>query len=133
MLSPFSLVQFFLSLWTEPARLLCPRDSPGKNPEVGCHAFLRGIFPPQESSPSLLHLLHWQEGSLPLALPWKPSASFARPLFSGFRSCTFVYSGGMLFLELHGLWNFSFRLTRGLSHRHQGLRVCQNLECRNLP
>ena len=28
-------------------------------------------------------------------------------------------------------WNFSFRLTRGLSHRHQGLRVCQNSECRN--
>ena len=24
----------------QPARLLCPWDSPGKNTEVGCHAFL---------------------------------------------------------------------------------------------
>ena len=30
-------------------------DSPGKNTEVGCHAFLQGIFPTQGSNPSLLH------------------------------------------------------------------------------
>ena len=29
----------------QPARLLCPRDSPGKNTGVGCHALLQGIFP----------------------------------------------------------------------------------------
>ena len=28
----------------QPARLLCPWDSPGKNTGVGCHAFLQGIF-----------------------------------------------------------------------------------------
>ena len=28
-----------------PARLLCPRDSPGKNAGVGCHSLLQGIFP----------------------------------------------------------------------------------------
>ena len=28
-----------------PARLLRPRDSPGKNTRVGCHALLRGTFP----------------------------------------------------------------------------------------
>ena len=27
-----------------PARLLWPRDSPGKNTGVGCHALLQGIF-----------------------------------------------------------------------------------------
>ena len=27
-----------------PARLLCPRDSLGKNTGVGCHSFLQGIF-----------------------------------------------------------------------------------------
>ena len=26
-----------------PARLLCPRDSPGKNTGVGCHSLLQGI------------------------------------------------------------------------------------------
>ena len=28
---------------TQPARLLCPWDSPGKNSGVGCHALLQGI------------------------------------------------------------------------------------------
>ena len=31
----------------QPARLLCPWDSPGKNPGVGCHVLLQGIFPTQ--------------------------------------------------------------------------------------
>ena len=34
----------------QPARLLCPRDSPGKNTGVGCHALLQGIFPTQGSN-----------------------------------------------------------------------------------
>ena len=36
------------SLWPhglEPARLLCPWDSPGENTGVGCHALLQGLFP----------------------------------------------------------------------------------------
>ena len=31
----------------QPARLLCPWDSPGGNPEMGCHTLLPGIFPTQ--------------------------------------------------------------------------------------
>ena len=50
----------------EPARLLCPRDSPGKNTGVGCHSLLQGIFPTQGLKSSLLCLRHWQAGSLPL-------------------------------------------------------------------
>ena len=56
----------------QPTRLLCPWDSPGKNTGVGCHALLQGIFPTQGSNSGLLHLLHWQEGSSPLAPPGKP-------------------------------------------------------------
>ena len=44
------------SLWPhrlQPARLLCPRDFPGKNTGVGCHAFLLGIFPTQDLNPFL--------------------------------------------------------------------------------
>ena len=51
-------------LW--PLGLLCPWDSPGKNTGVGCHVLLQRIFPTQGSNPSLLNLLHWQVGSLPL-------------------------------------------------------------------
>ena len=50
----------------EPARLLCPWDSPGKNTGVGCHALLQGIFPTQGWNPHLLCLPHWQVGALPL-------------------------------------------------------------------
>ena len=45
---------------------LYPQDFPGKNTEVLCHVFLQGIFPTQRSNLSLLSLLHWQAGSLPL-------------------------------------------------------------------
>ena len=29
----------------QPARLLCPRDSPGKNTGVGCHVLLHNMQP----------------------------------------------------------------------------------------
>ena len=51
----------------EPARLLCPWDSPGKNPGVDCHVLLQGIFPTQWSNPCLLCLLSRQANSLPLS------------------------------------------------------------------
>ena len=55
MLSHFSSVWLFATLWTIAARLLCPWDSLGKNTGVGCHALLQGIFPTQRSNPWLLH------------------------------------------------------------------------------
>ena len=58
----------FDSLWPcglQPARLLCPWGSPGKNTGLGFHALLQGIFLTQKSNPCLLHLLHWQADSLP--------------------------------------------------------------------
>ena len=55
-----------------PARLICPWDSLGKNPGVGCHVLLHGIFLTQGSEPCLLYLLHRQVGSLPLMPPGKP-------------------------------------------------------------
>ena len=63
------------SLWPhglQPARLLRPWDSPGKNTGVGCHALLQGIFLTQGLNPRCLHLLCWQAGSLPLTPPGKP-------------------------------------------------------------
>ena len=47
MLSCFSCVQFFVTLWTWSTRLLCLWDSPGKNTGVGCYVLLKGIFPTQ--------------------------------------------------------------------------------------
>ena len=57
------------SLWPlelQPAKLLCPWDSLGKNTGVSCHALLQEVFLTQELNFSLLFLLHWQADSLPL-------------------------------------------------------------------
>ena len=55
----------------QPSGLLCPWDSPGKNTEVGCFAFLQGIVQTQGWNSYLFCLLHWQVGSLSLAPPGK--------------------------------------------------------------
>ena len=63
------------SLWPyglQLTKVLCPWDSPGKNTGVGYHALLQGIVPTQEMNLCLLHLLHWQVGSLLLLPPGKP-------------------------------------------------------------
>ena len=62
-------------------------DSPGKNTDVGCYAFLQGIFLTQGSNPSLLHLLHWQMGYLPLhhlGHKWLLSEEELRPYLTSF-------------------------------------------------
>ena len=62
MLSCFSCVQLFATLWTVAHHTplsSCPWDSPGKSPEMGCYAHLQGIFPTQGSNLHLLCLLHW--------------------------------------------------------------------------
>ena len=59
-----------------PPRFLCGQNSPGKNTGMDCHALLHRIFPTQASNPGLLHLLHWQAGSLPLGPPRKPTKPY---------------------------------------------------------
>ena len=67
MLSVTSVVSNSLWPMEEPARVLCPWDSPGKNTRVGCCAFLQGIFLTQELNPHLQHLLHCRQALYPLS------------------------------------------------------------------
>ena len=70
MLSHFSCVRLFVTLWTDTSRLLCPWDSPGKEYWSGLSCPpLQRIFLTHGSNPHLLHLLRWQAGSLPLVAP----------------------------------------------------------------
>ena len=71
----------------QPATLLSPWDSPGKNTGVGCRALLQGIFPTQGSNPhfSCLCLQHWQAGSLSLALPGELQYRSQKNLTRGLR------------------------------------------------
>ena len=52
------LLQSCPTLGLQPAKLLYPWNSPGKNTGVGCCALLLGIFLTQGSNPHLLCLLH---------------------------------------------------------------------------
>ena len=54
---------------------------PGKNTGVGCHFLLQWIFSTQGSNLCLLHLLHWQADSLPLAPPRKPTYIYTNYIF----------------------------------------------------
>ena len=56
MLSYFSHVQLFVTYGLRPSRLLCPWDTPGNIPGVGCHALLQGIFLSQELNQGILCL-----------------------------------------------------------------------------
>ena len=67
MLSHFSHVQIFRTLWTVACQAPLFMDYPDKNTGVGCHALLPGIFPTQGWNPGLLHcrqilyhLNHWE-------------------------------------------------------------------------
>ena len=77
----------------QPARLPCPWDSPGKNTGVGYHVLLQGIFLTQWWNLSLLCLLHWQAGSLPLMLPGKPKDKVGDPICRPLSFLCHEYSG----------------------------------------
>ena len=57
MLSCLSCVRRFVTLWTS-ARQAPISMGFSRNPGVGCHAFLQGIFPTQGLDPCFLWLLH---------------------------------------------------------------------------
>ena len=72
MVSCFSRVPLFATLWTVAHQAPLSRGFSRQEYGVGCHALLQEIFLTQESNPRLLSLLCWQAGSLALAPPRKP-------------------------------------------------------------
>ena len=113
------------SVWPygqQPARLLCPWDSPGKNTGVGCHFLLQGIFLTQGLN---LHLLHWQADSLPLSHVGSCS-SYLRTLFSlplSFQIQEWLCLGGLdtsvLFINEHADIPALSLVIRMFSAKHQ--------------
>ena len=75
------------SLWPhglQPTRLLYPYDFLGKNPMLGCHSLLQGIFLTQGLNP---HLLCWQAGSLPSEPPGKAIGESNRYIIISHQAC----------------------------------------------
>ena len=72
MLSCFSRIQLFATPWTLARQPPLSMEFSRQEYWSGLPCPLQGIFPTQGSNPCLLHLLHWQVDSLPLAPPGKP-------------------------------------------------------------
>ena len=74
------LLQLCLTLWDpmdcNPIGSSLRGIFSGQNTEMGCCALLQGIFRTQGSNPHLLHLLHWQMGTVPLGPPGKPTTIY---------------------------------------------------------
>ena len=70
-----SSAQLFATLWTIARQAPLSMDFPGKKTGVACHALLQGIFPTWGSNMQLLHIMHYQVGSLPLAPPGNPQVA----------------------------------------------------------
>ena len=78
---------------------------------VTCNFLLQGIFPTQGSNPSLWHLLHRQEGSLPLLPPGKPSpALYHLGKFILFSHLSICYSVWPLRNWLSLSWNLEIKI-----------------------
>ena len=72
MLSRFSRVQLFAALWTVAHRIPLSMGFSRQECWNGLPCLPPGVFPIQGLNPHLLHPLHWQVCSLPLAPPGKP-------------------------------------------------------------
>ena len=67
MLSRFSHVRLFATLWTLAQQAPLSNGFSRQEYWSGSHALLQGIFPTQGLNPHLLCLLHWRVGPLLLA------------------------------------------------------------------
>ena len=63
----FRRPQSFMPLWAVARQAPLSVGFSSKSPGVGGHALLQGTFLTWGLNPCLLHLLHWQTGSLALA------------------------------------------------------------------
>ena len=79
-LSHFSRVQLFATLWIAPTRLLRPWNFPGKNTALGCHFLLQGIFLTQGLNPCLMsHAL--AGGFFTTRATWEARGLARKPFF----------------------------------------------------
>ena len=72
MLSHFSRVQLFATLWTVAHQASPSMEFSRQEYWSGLLCPSPGVFPIHWSNPYLLHLLHWQVRSLPVVPPGKP-------------------------------------------------------------
>ena len=86
---------------TEPSRLFCPWNSPGKNTGVGCHSLLQGIFLTQGSN---LVLSYCRQILYHLSYQWSPLTQNSLLNHSGCTSAWIAFHTNGRPLELQALF-----------------------------
>ena len=87
MLNHLSHVQLFVTLWTVACQAPLSMGFPRQEYWSGVPCPPQAIFPTQGSNLSLLRLLHWHTGPLPLAPPGKPRHMY---VFACLHVCVYV-------------------------------------------
>ena len=75
-LSHFSWIQLYATLWSMARQAPMSWGSPGKNSGVGHHALLQGIFLTQGSNPHLFHLPALPDGFLTTVTTWEAPTDY---------------------------------------------------------
>ena len=101
LLNYFKCVQFLVTLWTMPTRLVCPQDPPGKNTGVGCHALLRGSSPPRDQTH--VSYVSWRR-------QWQPTPVLLPGKSHGRRSLVGYSPWGLEELDMTERLHFHFSL-----------------------
>ena len=92
-----------------PARLFCPWNF--------CCFLLQGIFLNHKSNEHLLHLLHWQAGSLPAEPPGKPVQSIRKAFYT---SPNYLFILWPSILHVCAPW-----ICRSRCSRYHGHSICE--------
>ena len=88
----------------------------------GCHALLQGIFLTQGSSPSFLHLLHWQADSLPLNHLGSPIKQELSIIMTSKKQVVFVQSLSRVWLFVTP-WTAAHQASRPLTNSRSLLKL----------
>ena len=123
MLSPFSCVQLFATLWTVAYQ--APQSMgilQARILEWVAMPSPRGSSWPQRSNQHLLCLLHWQAGSLPLAPPTSKLSRPGLPRSLVIFSSLFVHQVFILCTSLHLLFGLWLRSLMGGNMGNRGFR-----------
>ena len=83
----------------QPARLLCPWNSPGKNTGVGCQSLLQGIFLTQGLNPGLLHCRQTSPSTI-RATRKDCLCSYNGILYSGENNYGYLYQHGWMWKNI---------------------------------
>ena len=125
MLSCFSHVWLFATLWIAAHQAPLSMEFSRQDSGEGCHFFLHRVFPTQELNPSLLHcrliLYHWAFGETPLWWGWRQKR---KVIYSEiFEACSYTHAITSLLKYLHCSRTFPYSQQEMMDEGSEGTLI----------